>query len=108
MQLSGEASFPIEVDSVQLKTSVRTMAFFDRLLDAATGIVGPTGNIGGCFDELHDGVSTGDLLRDLMLNQDSPNAQLFSEEDQLEFVYRLFRIFAVGGTLCQPDHSIQR
>lgn len=84
------------------------MTFFDSLLDTESGIVGPTGNIGGCFEESHDGVSTGDLLRDLIANPDSVNSHLFSEEDKTEFIYRLFRIFAVGGTLCQPDHNIQR
>jgi hypothetical protein len=97
------------VDNVKLKTGVRSMSFFDRLLHKETGIVGPTGNIGGCFEETHDGVSTGDLLRDLMVNPDSAHAHIFSEEeDKMEFVYRLFRMFAVGGALCQPDHNIQR
>jgi hypothetical protein len=96
------------VENTKLKTGVRSMDFFDRLLDPEGGIVGPTGNIGGCFEETFDGVSTGDLLRDLMVNPDSANSHIFTEEDKLEFIYKLFRIFTVGGTLCQPDHNIER
>lgn len=94
--------------STKLQTSVRSMDFFDALQCPESGILGPTGNIGGCFEESFDGVSTGDLLRDLMINPDSVNANIFTEEKRTEFIFRLFRIFAVGGSLCQPDHNIQR
>ena len=108
MQISGEVKLPLDIDVVKLETGVRSMDFFDRLAHVESGIVGPTGNIGGCFEESHDGVSTGDLLRDLLVNRDSPRTHLFSEEEKNEFIFRLFRILAVGGTLCQPDHNIHR
>lgn len=91
-----------------MKTTVRSMDFFDKLLHPESGIIGPTGNIGGCFEESFDGVSTGDLLRDVMVNSDSSNAHIFSVDDKMEFIYRLFRVLSVGGSLCQPDHNIQR
>eukprot|EP00603_Paraphysomonas_imperforata_P005100 CAMPEP_0114426650 /NCGR_PEP_ID=MMETSP0103-20121206/7915_1 /TAXON_ID=37642 ORGANISM="Paraphysomonas imperforata, Strain PA2" /NCGR_SAMPLE_ID=MMETSP0103 /ASSEMBLY_ACC=CAM_ASM_000201 /LENGTH=223 /DNA_ID=CAMNT_0001595633 /DNA_START=270 /DNA_END=941 /DNA_ORIENTATION=+ len=108
LEISGNANIPIEMENVKLKSTVRSMEFFDKLIDADSGIVGPTGNIGGCFEESFDGVTTGDLLRDLIVNPDSANSQIFSAGDKMEFIYRLFRIFSIGGTLCQPDHNIQR
>ena len=84
------------------------MGFFDKLLDPNAGIVGPTGNICGCFDEAYDGVTAGDMIRDLILNPDSVNNAVLSENEKEEFIYKLFRTFIIGGALCQPDHNIHR
>lgn len=108
LEISGEASFPFEMDYMKLKTRVRSMSFFDNILNAEMGIVGPSGNIRGCYEEFFDGVASGDLLRDLFINPDSDNASVFSEEDKTEFIYRLFRLFVVGGAMCQPESNIQR
>lgn len=105
--ISGEPNCPIELESSQLKTTVRSMAFFDKLLNPDNGVVGPTGNIGGCVEETFDGVPTGDLLRDALINPDS-STYVFTEDDKKEFIYSIFKVLAVGGSLCQPDHSIQR
>lgn len=49
-----------------------------------------------------------DQLREVLLNPDSENAHVFSEEDRKEFIYNLFRLFVVGGPLAQPEHNINR
>ena len=50
----------------------------------------------------------GDLLREMLVNENSENACLYTESEQKEFIFQLFRLLAVGGNLCQPEHSIDR
>ena len=42
-----------------------------------------------------------DMLRDLLLNESSENAELFSEDDQQELLFRLFKHLCLGGACCQ-------
>lgn len=41
-----------------------------------------------------------------LLIEDSDNYELFSEESRAEFLFRLFKGFAVGGEICQYDDDI--
>jgi hypothetical protein len=47
-----------------------------------------------------------DLLRDLLLNEETENYELFSEEDEKQFIFRIFKWLAVGGSMNQPDEKI--
>lgn len=91
-------------------------------------VVGACGKIKGCFDETFYNITVkfllfifydyliaplrllkvGDKLREMLLNENSENASVFTEEDRSETIFHLFRIFAVGGSLCQPDTDINR
>jgi hypothetical protein len=42
-----------------------------------------------------------DLLRDLLLNEESENSGLYSEEERDEFLWRLFGHLVLGGSCCQ-------
>lgn len=50
----------------------------------------------------------GDLLREVLVNENSENSCVFSESDKSELIYAIFKIFAVGGSLCQPETTIAR
>ena len=50
----------------------------------------------------------GDKLRELLLNDCSELADLFTAEEKAEVVFHLFKTLAVGGALCQPDGNIAR
>lgn len=54
LQISGEPSMPIEIESEILSVAVMSMSFFDRLSEF--GIISPGGHIKGCFDESFDGI----------------------------------------------------
>lgn len=104
--ITGIPTTPFTLDQDNFNTSVMSMDFFDRLTDSA--IVTTSGSIRGCFDEQYDGISVGDKLREFLLNEDSENASLYAEEERKQFIFAIFKIFAVGGAMCQPDATIER
>ena len=106
INIFGTPSAPTVIDFDVLDTSIMSMEFFDRMLDS--NLVTSTGNIRGCFDEVFDGITVGDKLREFLLNEDSENAGLFSSTDRNQFIFSIFKVFAVGGSMCQPDSTIQR
>eukprot|EP01031_Cornospumella_fuschlensis_P025862 gene25862-31230_t len=103
---TGEVDVPVKVESEPLSVAVMSMAFFDRLNEH--GIMGPGGRIKGCFDDTFDGVTVGDLLREMLVNENSENSCVFKESEKQELIYQLFRIFAIGGELCQPEIEVER
>ena len=54
------------------------MDFFDRLEE--TGIT-HGGTIRGCFEEIYDGISVSDQLREMLVNEDGENASAYSESE---------------------------
>ena len=104
--IHGTTTTPVKIDMELMNTSVMSMDFFDRLKES--GIVSESGTIRGCFEETFDGISVGDKLREMLVNEDSENAYLFNTEDKKQFIYALFKILTVGGAMCQPDVVIDR
>ena len=43
----------------------------------------------------------------MLVNEESPNWEVYSEEDKAEFIFQLFKILAVGGGMCQSDDTVQ-
>ncbi|CAM9399474.1 unnamed protein product [Hapterophycus canaliculatus] len=96
------------LESVQweaLKCTVMSMDFFDCLVEK--GIVSQSGNIRGCFPDVFDGVTVSDKLRELLVNPESENADVFSSDQQEELLFHVFRALSVGGGVCQPDDSLE-
>jgi len=102
---TGTPAPPVNMTLTELSTTVQTMSFFDRL-DSADITHG--GHIRGCFDGTFYGLTVGDKLREMLINEDSENASVYSETEKKELIYVLFRLLAVGGGMCQPDVSIER
>jgi hypothetical protein len=102
----GHATTPVTVDKELLHTSIMSMTFFDKLKDV--GIVTESGNIRGCFDEQFDGITVGDKLREMLVNEDSENAYVFTSDEKKQFIYAVFKLFAVGGAMCQPEVTVDR
>lgn len=50
----------------------------------------------------------GDKLREMLLNEMSDNAELFTADEKSELIFQLFKILSVGGALCQPDSDVSR
>lgn len=104
--VTGLPSSPTVVDSNLLSTSIMSMDFFDRINDS--NIATSSGSIRGCFDEVYDGITVGDKLREFLLNQDSENEALFNKDEKNQLIFRLLKLFAVGGSMCQADENIKR
>ncbi|GMF36443.1 unnamed protein product [Phytophthora fragariaefolia] len=95
---SGALSLHFE----QLRTTVTNMSFFDKL--KASAIVSRDGSIRGCIDEDFDGFTAGDMLTEMLVNPDSDNCDVFSDEEQQEFIFQLFSALVIGGgALRQAD-----
>jgi cilia- and flagella-associated protein 300 len=101
----GTPSTPMTVEMHQLSTAVKSMTFFDRLeeYDIVHG-----GHIRGCFEEIYEGISVSDKLRDMLVNEDSENASVYSEGEKKELIFVIFRILVIGGSMCQPDTEVKR
>lgn len=52
-------------------------------------IVREKGSIVKCMDKYVDGFAIQDMLRDMLLSEESENAELFSEEEKGQLLYRL-------------------
>lgn len=71
------------------------------------GVVSKSGNIRGCFPDVFEGVTVSDKLRELLVNPDSENADAFSEDQQQELLFHVFRALSVGGGVCQSDDNLE-
>jgi cilia- and flagella-associated protein 300 len=105
-KIYSSPSYPIAIQYDLLETNIISTSFFDKLEDC--NIVTLSGNIRGCYEEVFHGISASDTLREVLLNEESENAGVFSPSDKKELIYRIFRILVIGGSMCQPETSIAR
>lgn len=106
LHIQGTPATPLVVESQALSTGVMSMDFFDRLEQC--DVVSSSGGIRGCAEETFDGLPAGDRLRELLLNEDSDNASVFTPSERLELIFVLFRLLVLGGSMCQPDTTMTR
>ena len=104
--VGGTPTVPITVEMAELMTSEMNMDFFDRL--KGTSILADTGHIRGTFNEEYDGIQVDDMLRDMFVNPDSDNVDMYSDEEKSQLLYTLLKLFVVGGCMCQPETDIAR
>jgi len=71
-------------------------------------VISQTGSIRGCFEERYNDIIVNDLLRDLMVNEDSENSGLFPLKERNELLFRIFKCIIIGGGLCQSEDYITR
>lgn len=71
------------------------------------GIVGDSGNIRGCYSDVFDGVTVSDKLRELLVNPESENADVFSADQTRQLLFHVFKTLCVGGGVCQPDDRLE-
>jgi len=106
LSMSGTPTVPLNMQTKVLSTKAMSMNFFDRLTEAR--ILSEGGSIRGCFNEVYDGISVDDLLRDLFVNPYSENIDLYTEEEKDELIFHLLKVFVIGGDMCQQDDKIER
>lgn len=44
----------------------------------------------------------------MLLNENSENSCVYNDVEKTELIYALFKLFAVGGSLCQPETQIEK
>jgi hypothetical protein len=98
------------------------MDFFDRLKEngsfltsiliyittylGITDIVRHDDSIVKCFDEYYDQLVISDELRKVLVLEESDNFPLYTQEDRNEFIFHLFRLLCLGGSLCQYEDEL--
>jgi len=82
----------------ELSTTVMNMEFLDRFKnpDLQPLICRESGIIVGCSPDIKEGISIDDELRCSLLDQTSLNYDLFDEDEQSEFIFRLFKMIVLG------------
>ncbi|GIL45472.1 hypothetical protein Vafri_2707 [Volvox africanus] len=95
------------VDVSVVPASLTRLDVFDKLLASSPIIVRANGDIAKCMEDVREGFQISDLLRDLLLNEDSENAGLYSEEDRDELLWRLFEHMVLGGSCCQFEDKLE-
>ena len=77
------------------------MDLFDRILSADPPIVRGSGDLVKCMDDQREGFTVSDMLRQMLLCDDSENSGLYSEVEREEFLWLLFEHLCLGGACCQ-------
>lgn len=94
------------VVATKIRASALSMKLFDTL-KATGGPIAENGYILKCMDECHSGVMVQDKLREVFLNDDSELGGFMPPGDcdggRDEFLFHLFQLLVVGGTMCQSD-----
>lgn len=102
---NGTPATPFKVNCKVLKTNAMSMNFFDRLSEYD---IVSNGHIKGCFDETFHGITVQDKLREFLLNEDSENNSVYSADEQSELLFQIFKCLVIGGSMVQPDTTIDR
>lgn len=90
-----------------LATRVTDMAWFNRFAEA--GVVAAelgSGRVRAQMEEVFDGATVGDSLREALANPDSEHADLFSAEERRELIFRILRLVAIGGAMTQWEDEL--
>mmetsp|Transcript_13962 Transcript_13962/g.16861 ORF Transcript_13962/g.16861 Transcript_13962/m.16861 type:complete len:263 (-) Transcript_13962:478-1266(-) len=106
----GEQVSPQSVSAVKcevLPSDIISLNFFDKLETADPPIVKGEGYICKCMDLQIDGVTISDMLGDLLMNEESENEALYSEQERKQFMFHILRNLVLGGAMCQYDDSIE-
>ncbi|KZC06100.1 PREDICTED: uncharacterized protein C11orf70 homolog [Dufourea novaeangliae] len=91
------------VDIKPVACSVLSMSFFDKLKDPKNGIVYKSGTICKRYDMEIENFLISDRLRGMLLDEECPEYNLYSKDDRDEFIFRIFQMLVLGGTLCQYE-----
>lgn len=87
--------------------TLTTLDLFDRLQEADPPVVRANGGIIGCMEEKIRGFLIANKVQDMLVNEDSENYGLFTEAEQGEFLFRLFRHLVLGGSVNQYDDTME-
>ena len=55
-----------------------------------------------------DGIEVMDCLREALIMEESEKYEAFSEGDRSELLFRIFKIIALGGSLCQYENHLTK
>ena len=95
-----------DFDFEAVPATLTNMEFFDRLETADPPITRKEGTIFKCFENFVNGIQISDLLRDMLLNEESENAALYGEEERAQFLFLVLKHLSLGGAMCQFEDKV--
>ncbi len=101
----GVVANPVQITAEEMNISILNMNFFDRLYET---VASKTGIIRGCYEEVISDITVNDKLREFLVNEDSENSHIYTEDEKKEVIFAILKILAVGGSMCQPDPNLER
>mmetsp|Transcript_2936 Transcript_2936/g.4950 ORF Transcript_2936/g.4950 Transcript_2936/m.4950 type:complete len:263 (+) Transcript_2936:126-914(+) len=88
-------------------SNLTSLVFYDRLNDCDPQIIRQQGSIMKCIDVMCKGFLVQDMLRDMLLNEDSENVYVYSEEEKKQMLYSLLFHMVLGGPMCQYEDVLE-
>jgi len=89
----------------RLDTKAVNMSFLDKF--EAAGAVGSAGHIRGRVEEHWEGVPITDLVREVILMEESEMYDAFSEQERKEFLFHIFSHLVFGGASNQYEDHVE-
>lgn len=98
------------VESIEfetLTTNVTGRTFWKKLWSGSVKLVRDVGNhpIQKCIDRKVHGVWVSDLLQTALVDDESEEYEVFTENDRKELIFHVMKALVLGGEICQYEDS---
>jgi len=95
----------VRVYSERMQTKAVSMSFLNRFEEC--GAIGKEGHIRGRIEEDYEGVPITDLIREVIMMEESELYDTFSEQERKEFLFRIFSHLIFGGASNQFEDHVE-
>merc|ERR1719389_217579 len=95
----------VRVHWQQMGTQVVSMSFLNKFEEC--GAIGSSGHIRGRIEEDFEGVPILNLIREVILMEESELYDAFSEKDRKEFLFKIFSHLIFGGASNQYEDHVE-
>lgn len=104
----GVASQGVEsIEFDTLTTNVTGRTFWKKLWSGSTKLVRDVGAhpIQKCIDRKINGIWVSDLLQTALLDDESEEYEIFTENDRNELIFHVMKALVLGGEICQYEDN---
>jgi len=95
----------VKVNWEKMSTKAVSMSFLNKFEEC--GGIGPSGHIRGRLEEDFEGVPINNIIREVILCEESELYDTFSEQDRKEFLFKIFSHLIFGGASNQWDDHVE-
>merc|ERR1719389_372908 len=95
----------VRVHWQKMGTQVVSMSFLNKFEEC--GAIGHSGHIRGLIEEDWEGVPILNMIREVIMMEDSELYDAFSEKDRKEFLFRIFSHLIFGGASNQYEDHVE-
>jgi hypothetical protein len=95
----------VRVHWAEMGTKVVSMSFLNKFEEC--GAIGHSGHIKGRIEEDFEGVPISNLIREVVLMEESELYDSFTEKERKEFLFRIFSHLVFGGASNQYEDHVE-